>query len=144
MEFHHPPNFPWILEAILGFQNHHTSCTVRSWFSLYLGFGIFIGLEFIRLPWSITNRIGHLHWREVTVNSFFSFSSLHFTYCRWRRRSWRRWGMTLLSQRCLWSWWRSRGRTWQAWNHDRNEVFRIANYPNPSLMRCGFWPLIHS
>ena len=24
--------------------------------------------------------------------------------------------------------WRTR---WQVWNHDRNEVFRIANYPNP-------------
>ena len=37
------------------------------------------------------------------------------------------WGMTLLSRRCPESWWRSRGRTWQAWN----EVLRIAWNPNP-------------
>ena len=28
--------------------------------------------------------------------------------------------------------------TWQAWNHDRNEVFRIANYPNPVLDEMWF------
>ena len=68
-----------------------------------------------------------------------------FTYCRWRRWSWRRWwGMTLLSWGCLWSWWRSRGRTWQAWNHDRNEVFCVANYPNPVFNEMCFRPLIHS
>ena len=57
-----------------------------------------------------------------------------FTYCRWRR--W--WGMTLLFHRCPWSWWRSRGRTWQAWNHNRNEVFRIADYPNPVFNEMWF------
>ena len=39
---------------------------------------------------------------------------------------------------------RCRWRTWQAWNHDRNEVLRVANIRIPFLMRCGFWPLIHS
>ena len=32
----------------------------------------------------------------------------------------------------------------QPWNHDRNEVLRVALHPNPVLMRCGFRPLIHS
>ena len=32
MEFHHPPNFPWILAAIPGSQNHHTGFSVLSWF----------------------------------------------------------------------------------------------------------------
>ena len=37
------------------------------------------------------------------------------------------------------------GRTrWQTRNHDWYEVFRITLYSLPFLMRCGFWPLIHS
>ena len=46
--------------------------------------------------------------------------------------------MTLLFHRCPWSWWRCGGRTWQAWNHDRNEVFRIEDYPNPVLNEMWF------
>ena len=61
----------------------------------------------------------------------FPFSNLNFTYCRWRRWGWRRWwGMTLLFHRCPWSWWRSRGWTWQAWNHNRNEVLCVTNNAN--------------
>ena len=143
MEFHRPPNFPWILAAIPGSQNHHTGYSVLSWF-LYLVFG-FCWLGFIWLPWSIINQLRHWHWRDVTVKCIFPFSNLNFTYWRWSRWGWRRWWrMTLLFRTCLWSRWRSRRWTWQAWNHERNEVFRIANYPNPFLMRCGFWPLIHS
>ena len=62
-----------------------------------------------------------------TVLSWFHQVALNFAHCRWRRWGW----MTLLSRRCLWNWWRSRGRTWQAWNHDGNEIFRIANCSNP-------------
>ena len=47
--------------------------------------------------------------------------------------------MTLLSRKCLWSWWRSRGRTWQAWKHNRNEVFRIAWNPNPVSNEMWFF-----
>ena len=37
------------------------------------------------------------------------------------------------------------GRTWQAWNHNRNEVLRIAGYPNPVFNEMWLsWPLIHS
>ena len=46
--------------------------------------------------------------------------------------------MTLLSWRCLWSRWKSRRRTWQAWNHNRNEVLRIAKYPNPVFNEMWF------
>ena len=44
----------------------------------------------------------------------------------------------LLFHRCPWSWWRCRGRTWQAWNHDRNEVLRIADYPNSVFNEMWF------
>ena len=53
--------------------------------------------------------------------------------------SWRsgpRW--VILSWTCPWSWWRSRRRTWQARNHNRNEVLRVAGYPNPVLNEIWF------
>ena len=131
LEFHHPTKISLNSCSHSGISEYNglpRSIVV----SFLFGFLGFIGLGFIRLPWSIINRSWHLHWRGVTVNPIFSFSNLNFTYCRWRRRGWRGWwGMTLLSRRCLWSRWRSRGRTWQAWNHNRNEVLRIARYPNP-------------
>ena len=106
---------------------------------LFVCFWSFLGLGVIRSPWSIINRIWHLHWRDITLNPISSLLTLNFTYCRWRRRGWRRWGgMTLLSRMCLWRRWRSRGRTWQAWNHNRNEILRIANYPNPVLNEMWF------
>ena len=62
--------------------------------------------------------------------------------CRWwRGRARRRCGtMPLLSWRCHWSsMMRTGGRTsWQAWNHDRNEVLRIAHYPNPVINEMWF------
>ena len=41
--------------------------------------------------------------------------------------------MTLLPWRSQWCWRMRTGRRtrWQAWNHDRNEVLRVALYPNP-------------
>ena len=114
LEFHHPPNSPWILAATPGSQNS-TSRSVPSWIPFYW-FWVFIGLVVIRSLPSVINRSWHMHWRGITLNLISSFSSLNFTYCRWRRRAGRRWwAMTLLSWRCPWSWWRSRRRTWQAW-----------------------------
>ena len=76
---------------------------------LFIWIWCFIGLLIIRSPRSVINRSWHVHWRDVTLNLILSFSSLNFTYCRWRRWGWRRWWrMTLLSWRCPWSWWRSR------------------------------------
>ena len=48
--------------------------------------------------------------------------------------------MTLLSWRCPQSRLsRTGGRTrWQAWNHDRNEVLRVALYPNPVFNETWF------
>ena len=90
---------------------------------------------------SLINRSWHSHWRDVTFNSIFSFSSLNFTYCRWRRRAWRRcWAMTPLSRKCPWSWWIKSWRRicWQAWNHDRNEVLRDALYLNTVFNEMWF------
>ena len=118
--------------------------------STFFGRKFLVGLVHNGLPRSIIN-IGnwHRHWRGITFSSILFFSSLIITWWRrwWRRRAWGRCRTRpLLSWRCLWSWMiRSGGRTrWQAWNHDRNEVLRVALYTNPVFMRCGFWPLIHS
>ena len=109
---------------------------------LFIWFLGFIGLGFIRLPWSIINRCRHWHWRDVTVSPF---SNLTFTYSWWRRGSRRWWRMTLLFHRCPRSWWRSRWRTWQAKNHDRNEVLRIEKLSESRFKwDVVFWPLIHS
>ena len=98
--------FSWILAATPSSQNP-TSCPVLSGFHFYL-FLCFVGLDFIRLPWSIINQIRHWHWRSVTVSRIFTFSIHNFACCRWKR--WRR--MTVLFQRCPESRWRSRRRTW--------------------------------
>ena len=78
----------------------------------------------------------HRHWRGIDSTLVLSFSSLTVAWCCrswWRRRAWGRCRMmTLLSWRCHWG---RRMRTggwtrWQAWNHDKNEVLRVALYPN--------------
>ena len=134
LEFHHPPNVPWILAATPRSQNT-TSRSVPSWIPFHL-FWDFIGLVIIRSSRSVTNRSWHVHWRDVTLSLISSFSSLNFTYCRWRRWAGRRWwAMTLLSWKCPWSWWR---RTWQARVHNRNEVLRVEWNPNPVLNEMWF------
>ena len=92
----------------------------------------------------------HRYWMGIDPTQISPFSSLTVAcYCCswWNGRAWGRCRMiTLLSWRCH-SGWRMRtgGRTrWQAWNHNGNEVLRVALHPNPVLLRCGFWPLIHS
>ena len=142
MEFHHPPNSPWILAAIPESQDRHT---VRSWFLFLLVFGIWLAWGFHRFLF-FHQPTRHWHWIDVIVRCIFPFSNQHFAYCRWRRWGWRRWGrMTLLFHRCPWGWWRCRGRTCQARNHDRNEVLCVALYPNTVfLWDVVFWPLIHS
>ena len=74
-----------------------------------------------------------------TGGCIFLFSNRHIAHCRWRRWGWRRWRrMALQFHRCPWRWWRCRGRIWQAWKHDRNEVFRVADYPNPAFDEMWF------
>ena len=46
--------------------------------------------------------------------------------------------MTLLFHMCLWSWWKSRRWTWQAQNHNKNEVLRVAKNPKPVLNELWF------
>ena len=157
-ELHHPPNFPWILAATPGFQNlrdlsrQTTGVPVLSWSPFYLFFGVFGWLGDLARDWihgkQRVSPFYHQHWNLTQAreryhfSSILSFSSLTITWrCRWWRRAWRRCRtMPLLSWKCHWSWMmRTRGRTrWQAWNHGRNEVFRIANYPNPVLDEMWF------
>ena len=74
------------------------------------------------------------HWRGINFPLILSFSSLALTWCCcnwWRRRAWGRCRMMpLVSWRCHWS--------WQAWSHDRNEVLRVALYPNPVFNEMWF------
>ena len=58
MEFHHPPNFPWILASIPGSQNHHTGFPVLSWFP-FICFWDLVGLAFHRFLRSIINKLSH-------------------------------------------------------------------------------------
>ena len=99
-----------------------------------------IGLINIGSSRSFINRSWQSHWGDVTFNSILSFSSLSITYCRLWRRAWRRcWTMTLLSWKCPWCWRaRSWRRIWQAWNHNRNEVLRVAGNPNPVFNETWF------
>ena len=137
--------FPEFLQPL---QDFRTCATwVRLVKLLVIGFTADNGL-----PRSIINiETGHRHWRGITFSSILSFSSLIITWCCcrwWRRRAWRRCRtMPLLSWRRPWSWMiRTEGRTrWQAWNHDRNEVLRVALYPSPVFNEMRFFgPLIHS
>ena len=58
----------------------------------------------------------HRHRRGINSTLILSFSNLAVAWCChswWRRRAWGICSMmTLLSWRCHWGWWRSRGRTW--------------------------------
>ena len=92
-------------------------------------------------PSSIINiRTWHMHWRGMNWTLILSFSSLTVAWCWgwWWRRARRT--IPLLSWRCLWGWRvRTGGRTrWQAWYHDRNEVLRVALYPNTVLNEMWF------
>ena len=86
----------------------------------------------------------HRHWMGINSTQIFPFSSLTVAWCccsRWGRRAWRRCRtIILLSWRCHWGWrMRTGGRTRsQAWNHDRNEVLRIALYSNPVFNEMWF------
>ena len=127
MQFHHPPNFPWILAATPGSQNT-TGCSVLSWFSFLYGFWRLLAWVSSGCPDLSSTEVDTCTGEMSLLFPSSLFSNLNFTYCRWRRWGWRRWwGMTLLFYRCPWGWWRGRGRTWQAWNHNRNEILRIEN-----------------
>ena len=162
---YHLQDFLWILPVTPGFQNataldlsrQTTVLTVLSGFppNLVLDFGWLgsacqirrqtTGLSVLSLfnIWTI-----HNHWRRINSTLILFSSNLTVAWCCrswWRRRAWGRCRTrTLLSWKCHWSWRiRTGGRTrWKAWNHDRNEVLRVALYPNPVLMRCVFWPLM--
>ena len=150
-ELHRPRDFQWILAAISSMSEHNGSPRSKSWSSFLFGFGFWVGVgnnashpffPFNMWTW-------HRHWMGIYSTLILSFSNLTVSWCCrswWRRRAWGRCRMmTLPSWRCHWGWrMRTGGRArWQAWNHDRNEVLRVALYPNTVLMRCGFWPVIH-
>ena len=106
-----------------------------------LGFGFLLAWPTSGPSRSFINRSWHSYWRDVTLSSILSFSSLNFTYCRWRRWGGRRcWGMTLLSWKCLWSWWiRSQRTTLASLEPQTGTKFSVLQGIRiPFLMRCGF------
>ena len=112
---------------------------------LFIGFWILIGLVNIRSSRSLINRIWHSYWRDVTLNSILSFSGLNFT------------GDEDDAGRRCWVWLSCLESVLKVDESDPEEEF--ADKPGttrgtkfsvlqgiriPSLLRCGFWPLIHS
>ena len=97
-----------------GSERSFNNTSLRSFCGSFLFFLEFYWLDNIGSPRCLINLNWHKCRRDVTLTSILSFSSLNFTYCRWRRRAGRRcWVMTLLSWKCPRSWWvRSRRRTW--------------------------------
>ena len=158
-ELFRPQDFHWILAATPGFQNstalnlsrETTGFSVPSWFSSFV-FGFW--LDWVRIPESAANNgfprsiisstfwAWHRHWKGINPTQS-SVSNLPVAWCCcscWNRRPWGRCRMiALLSWKCHWGWrMRTGGRTRQAWNHDRNEILRIANYPNPVFNEMWF------
>ena len=112
--------------------------------SSLFGFGFLVGLGHNGSHHSIISSTCELDtgtgWMGIYPTQIFPFSGLTVAW-RWSRRAWGRCRMiTVLSWRCHWCWrMRTGGRTRrQAWNHDRNEVLRIANYPNPVFNEMWF------
>ena len=161
LEFHHPPNFPWILAATPGSQNLRdlsrqiTGVPVLLWFPFHseptrtesvnngssrsiLGSFLFVFWWFYWLGYHQVALIYHQPNLTLALEKCHCYS--HLSRSRTRisptvgeededEEDDEEW--LILFQKCLWSRWRSRGRTWQAWNHSRNEVLRVARYPNP-------------
>ena len=75
MEFHHPPNSPSILAAIPESQDRHTGSSRSIVVSFFIGFWYLVGLVFHRFSRSIINQFRHWHWRDVTIECIFSFST---------------------------------------------------------------------
>ena len=153
--------FLWILAATPGFQHTtalHLSRQTRgffvlSWFLRHLVWDFWLAWEGTKI--GTKQRVSpfyhlfniwtwHRHWRRINSTLILSFSSLTVAWCCrswWRKRAWGRCRMmTLLSWKCHWGWrMKTGGRTrWKAWNQDRNEVLRVALYPNPVLNEMWF------
>ena len=141
------------LEALPGLVANNGSLRSIVVSSLF-GFWFLVGLE--ALPGLVANNgshrsiipstfwAWHKHWMGIDPTQVFPFSSLTVAWycCSWRRR--RPWGrcrmIALLSWKCHGGWrmrtgWKTR---WRAWNHNRNEAFRIARYPNPVFNETWF------
>ena len=73
----------WILE--------YNECLCSFLDFIVYWFWDFIGLVIIRSHRSVINRRWNVHWRDGTLNSISSFSSVNFTYCTGKRRTGRRW-----------------------------------------------------
>ena len=118
LEFHHPPNFRWILAATPGFQNlrdlsRQTTCvSVLSWSPFcFLRICGWLGKlardwihgrqrvsPFYHQHWNLTQALERYHFQFDPL----SLPSLLITWCCfrwWRRRAWRR-----CTWRCHWSW----------------------------------------
>ena len=52
---------------------------------LFIWFWDFVGLDFLRFPWSIINKLRHWHWRDATIRCIFLFSNRNFIYCMWKK-----------------------------------------------------------
>ena len=124
-ELYHPRDFPWILAATPGCRNL-TGVSV-----LNRGLRFYLVLEFGLLGQQV-----YSYWIGIYPTQVSPCSSLTVAWTShgwWGRWAWgRRKMINLLPWRCHGCW---RGKTgvrtrWQTRNHDRNEVLRVALYPN--------------
>ena len=112
-------------------------CPFFLWFFFIYFFGILLAWSTSGLP-DLSSTLVDTVTGEMSLSVR---SSRSRAYCWWWRRAWRRcWAMTLLSWKCPWSWWIRPWRRiwWQTWNHNRNEVLRVALSPNPVLNEMRF------
>ena len=132
MEFHHPPNFPWILAAILGSENS-TGFPRSIVVSFLLGLWVLFAWVSSGCPDPSSTEVD-TGTREVSLLIRSSRSRVWISPTVDEEDEDEEDEEERLS--CIEG--RSRGRTWQAWNNKRNEVLRVAEYPNPVFNEMWF------
>ena len=133
-EFHHPPNFLWILAATPGFQKT-TDYTDLSVVPFFLVFWFLLAGSTTGCP-DMSSTVVDTVTGEMSLSIRFSRSRVSLSRCvivgdeDELEEDVEQWLSCLESVCEVWlirSWGRTR---WQAWNHDRDEVLRFALYPN--------------
>ena len=153
-ELCHPQDSLWILAAIPVCRND-TGLTVLDHGLRFFWYWILGWISQQLLFWSSRRKqispllpfnmfTWHSYWIGIYATQVSPCSSLTVAWhCHgwWGRRAWgRRMMINFLPWRCHGCWrGQAWGRTrWQAWNHDRNEVLRIAFCANPVFTEMWF------
>ena len=132
-ELCHPRDFLWILAAIPVCQNT-TDLPVPSWFHLYLVLDFWLARATTGFPVLF---VQHVNLTQA-LDGNLSHSDLPFleSHCRLTQL----WLVDVdeLEEDVGWRMWTGGRTRWQAWNHDQNEVLRVALYSNTVLKKMWF------